>query len=66
MVRSKIVEKGDGNMIIRYERKFEVDLSEYPNLTAKEIREHFTDCADSYMQQVEEETKNLLADENLR
>lgn len=52
-------------MIIRFDYSFEVDESKFSNLTKKEIREHFKSCATSYMQQVEEETLNLLADENV-
>lgn len=41
-------------MKIKFDYTFEVDPKKYPNLTAKEIRNHFIDCALSYMQQVEE------------
>ncbi|MFA1510042.1 hypothetical protein ACDN41_12500 [Priestia aryabhattai] len=51
-------------MKIKYTRVFEVDPKQFPNLTAKEIREHFVSCADSYMQQVEQETISLMHDEN--
>lgn len=51
-------------MKIKFDYTFKVDRKKFPNLTTEEIREHFASCALSYMQQVEEETINLLDDEN--
>lgn len=52
-------------MKIKFNWSFEVDRKQYPNLSAEQIRDHFVSCAESYMQQVEEETLNLLADVNI-
>jgi flagellar assembly factor FliW len=52
-------------MKIKFNWSFEVDRKKFPNLTAEQIRDHFISCAESYMQQVEEETLNLLADVNI-
>jgi flagellar assembly factor FliW len=52
-------------MKIKFDYTFEVDRKKFPNLTAEEIRDHFVSCAMSYMQHVEEETLNLLADVNI-
>jgi hypothetical protein len=42
----------------------EINEKDYPNLTKETIRQQFQGNFDTYMQQVEEETKNLLADMN--
>ena len=43
----------------------EIDEKDYPNLTKDIIRQQLQGNFDTYMQQVEEETKNLLADMNV-
>ncbi|MDP9675231.1 hypothetical protein J2W97_001214 [Paenibacillus jamilae] len=42
----------------------EIDEKKYPNLTKETIRTELQGNFDLYMQQVEEETKNLLTDMN--
>jgi hypothetical protein len=52
-------------MKIKFTHTFEVDPKEYPNLSASKIRDEFISTATSYMQHIEEETRNYLADENV-
>lgn len=52
-------------MKIKLTTTIEIDEKKYPNLSKSIIRGEITGCFDGYMQAVEQETKNLLADMNV-
>ncbi|WP_010498513.1 hypothetical protein [Paenibacillus elgii] len=51
-------------MKIKLQVTLEIDEKLYPNLTKEVIRGELQGNFDVYLQQIEEETKNLLADMN--
>ncbi|MCY9738155.1 hypothetical protein M5X17_31170 [Paenibacillus alvei] len=52
-------------MKIKLQTTIEIDEKKFPNLSKEEIRSQLQGNFDLYMQQVEEETKNLLRDMNV-
>ena len=57
--------QGDDFVKVKLSVTIEIDEKKYPNLSKTKIKSELQGCFDGYMQQVEEETKNLLADMNV-